>query len=53
MTGDDTGLARQDGGAMLGYAYSPRVLVHDPPPPTLEIAGREFTLGRPTSPRPR
>ncbi len=30
---------------MLGYAYSPRVLLHDPPPPTLELAGRDLTLG--------
>ena len=30
---------------MLGYAYSPRVLLHDPPPPTIELAGRDLTLG--------
>jgi acetoin utilization deacetylase AcuC-like enzyme len=30
---------------MLGYVYSPLVLAHDPPPPTLELAGRDFTLG--------
>ena len=30
---------------MLGYAYSPRVLAHDPPPSTVQIAGRAFTLG--------
>ena len=30
---------------MLGYAYSPRVLAHDPPPTTVQIAGRDFTLG--------
>ena len=30
---------------MLGYVYSPRVLAHDPPPPTLQIAGHDFTLG--------
>ena len=30
---------------MLGYVYSPRVLAHDPPPATVQIAGREFTLG--------
>ena len=30
---------------MLGYAYSPRVLAHDPPPSTVQIAGRDFTLG--------
>lgn len=30
---------------MLGYAYSPRVLAHDPPPSTLQIAGRAFPLG--------
>ncbi len=30
---------------MLGYVYSPRVLAHDPPPATVWIAGREFTLG--------
>ena len=30
---------------MLGYVYSPRVLAHDPPPATLQIAGRDFTLG--------
>jgi acetoin utilization deacetylase AcuC-like enzyme len=36
---------RQDGGVVLGYVYSPRVLAHDPPPATVWIAGREFTLG--------
>ena len=30
---------------MLGYVYSPRVLAHDPPPATLQIAGRDFVLG--------
>jgi len=30
---------------VLGYVYSPRVLAHDPPPPTVQIAGRDFTLG--------
>ena len=30
---------------MLGYVYSPRVLAHDPPPSTVQIAGRDFTLG--------
>ena len=30
---------------MLGYAYSPRVLAHDPPPSTVQIGGRAFTLG--------
>jgi acetoin utilization deacetylase AcuC-like enzyme len=30
---------------VLGYAYSPRVLAHDPPPSTVQIAGRGFTLG--------
>ena len=30
---------------MLGYAYSPRVLLHDPPPPTIEVAGRDLVLG--------
>ena len=30
---------------MVGYAYSPRVLAHDPPPSTVPIAGRAFTLG--------
>ena len=30
---------------MLGYAYSPRVLAHDPPPSTVQIAGRDFMLG--------
>ncbi|MEA2292730.1 MAG: hypothetical protein QOE86_369 [Solirubrobacteraceae bacterium] len=30
---------------MLGYAYSPRVLAHDPPPSTVQVAGRAFTLG--------
>src|SRR3954447_9717176 len=29
---------------MLGYVYSPLVLAQDPPPPTLELAGRDFTL---------
>ena len=30
---------------MLGYAYSPGVLAHDPPAPTLEVSGRPFALG--------
>ena len=30
---------------MLGYIYSPLVLAHDPPPPTLQVAGRDFALG--------
>ncbi len=30
---------------MLGYVYSPRILAHDPPPATLQIAGRDFVLG--------
>ena len=30
---------------MVGYAYSPRVLAHDPPPSTVQITGRAFTLG--------
>ena len=30
---------------MVGYAYSPRVLAHDPPPATVEVAGRPFALG--------
>jgi acetoin utilization deacetylase AcuC-like enzyme len=30
---------------VLGYAYSPRVLAHDPPAATLEVAGASFTLG--------
>ncbi len=30
---------------MLGYAYSPRVLAHDPPPSTVEVGGRPFPLG--------
>jgi acetoin utilization deacetylase AcuC-like enzyme len=30
---------------VLGYAYSPRLLAHDPPPTVLEIAGRPFPLG--------
>ena len=30
---------------MVGYAYSPRVLAHDPPPSAVQIAGRAFTLG--------
>ena len=29
----------------MGYAYSPRVLAHDPPPSTVQIAGRAFALG--------
>ena len=40
-----THAGRQDGGVVLGYVYSPRVLAHDPPPPTLQVAGRDFTLG--------
>jgi len=36
---------RQDGGVVLGYSYSARVLAHDPPPPAVRIAGRSFTLG--------
>ena len=31
---------------MLGYVYSPRILAHDPAPATLQIAGRDFVLGR-------
>jgi acetoin utilization deacetylase AcuC-like enzyme len=30
---------------VLGYVYSSRTLAHDPPPSTLEIAGRPFALG--------
>src|SRR4051794_5672638 len=30
---------------MIGYAYSPRVLAHDPPPATVAIGGRPFALG--------
>jgi acetoin utilization deacetylase AcuC-like enzyme len=30
---------------VLGYGYSPRVLAHDPPPATVQVAGRAFTLG--------
>jgi acetoin utilization deacetylase AcuC-like enzyme len=30
---------------VLGYVYSPRVLAHDPPPATVQVAGRDFTLG--------
>jgi acetoin utilization deacetylase AcuC-like enzyme len=30
---------------VLAYVYSPRVLAHDPPPPTVPVAGRGFTLG--------
>jgi acetoin utilization deacetylase AcuC-like enzyme len=30
---------------VLGYVYSPAVLAHDPPPATLQVAGRDFTLG--------
>jgi acetoin utilization deacetylase AcuC-like enzyme len=30
---------------VLGYAFSARLLAHDPPPASLEIAGRPFTLG--------
>ena len=30
---------------VLGYAYSPRLLAHDPPPTTVEVAGRAFALG--------
>ena len=30
---------------MLGYAYSPEVLAHDPPAASLEVAGRPFALG--------
>ena len=30
---------------MVGYAYSPRVLAHDPPPATVQVAGRPFALG--------
>lgn len=36
---------RQDARTLLGYAYSPRALAHDPPPSTLQIAGRPFPLG--------
>jgi acetoin utilization deacetylase AcuC-like enzyme len=32
-------------GAVLGYVYSPTVLAHDPPAATLQVAGRDFTLG--------
>jgi acetoin utilization deacetylase AcuC-like enzyme len=31
--------------AVLAYVYSPRVLAHDPPPATVEVAGASFTLG--------
>ena len=30
---------------VLGYAFSPAVLAHDPPPPTVDLAGRPFPLG--------
>ena len=30
---------------MVGYAYAPDALAHDPPPSTLQIAGRTFVLG--------
>jgi len=30
---------------LLGYAYSPRVLAHDPPAPTLQVGGEDFPLG--------
>jgi acetoin utilization deacetylase AcuC-like enzyme len=30
---------------VLGYAYSPRLLAHDPPPTTVDVAGRPFALG--------
>jgi acetoin utilization deacetylase AcuC-like enzyme len=30
---------------VIGYVYSPRTLAHDPPPATVQIAGRNFTLG--------
>jgi acetoin utilization deacetylase AcuC-like enzyme len=30
---------------VLGYVYSPHVLAHDPPPATVQVAGRGFTLG--------
>jgi len=30
---------------VLGYVYSPRILAHDPPPATVRVAGRDFTLG--------
>jgi len=30
---------------VLGYAYSPRVLAHDPPPSAVQIGGRPFPLG--------
>jgi acetoin utilization deacetylase AcuC-like enzyme len=30
---------------VIGYVYSPRVLAHDPPPATVQVAGRAFTLG--------
>jgi acetoin utilization deacetylase AcuC-like enzyme len=32
-------------GVVLGYVYSPRVLAHDPPPATVQLGGRSFTLG--------
>jgi acetoin utilization deacetylase AcuC-like enzyme len=31
--------------AVIGYAFSPRLLAHDPPPAALEVAGRPFVLG--------
>jgi acetoin utilization deacetylase AcuC-like enzyme len=36
---------RQHGGVVLGYVYSPHVLAHDPPPATVQVGGRSFTLG--------
>jgi len=30
---------------VLGYVYSPHVLAHDPPPATVQVGGRGFTLG--------
>jgi hypothetical protein len=33
------------GRRVLGYAYSPRLLAHDPPPTTVDVAGRPFPLG--------
>ena len=36
---------RQDGGVVVGYAYAPGVLAHDPPPAAVQLAGRAFPLG--------
>ena len=30
---------------MLGYAFSPQVLAHDPPPSSVQVGGRPFPLG--------